>query len=104
MSDLIDIREHDWGHTGIMWTSRCNRCGYEFNARDGMPSIPSVCWSCPPSDPHRADGYYRALCAVLLFHSPSLWTDTKRLCWMELTGSSEATTKVLCDTVRKALG
>lgn len=44
-----------------------------------------------------------ALEAVLLFHDASPWDVTKRYAWYALTRSTEATTKVLCDTVRKAL-
>jgi len=45
-----------------------------------------------------------ALEAVLLFHSESPWDETKRAQWWNLTQSNEATTRVLCDTVRIALG
>jgi len=42
--------------------------------------------------------------AVLLFHSASPWTEAKREQWLALTQTTEATTRVLCDTVRIALG
>lgn len=45
-----------------------------------------------------------ALRAVLLFYSPSPWDEKKRNDWFDLTRETEATTKVLCDTVRRALG
>lgn len=45
-----------------------------------------------------------ALEAVLLFHSSSPWDDAKRARWRELTGSEEATVRVLCDLARAALG
>ena len=45
-----------------------------------------------------------ALEAVLLFHSDSPWTSEKRQQWKALTGTDEATTRNLCDTVRIALG
>jgi hypothetical protein len=45
---------------------------------------------------------YDALQLVLLFHSPD-WTPEKRAEWLRITGSKEATTKVLCDHVRSAL-
>ena len=45
-----------------------------------------------------------ALEAVLLFYTVGEWTDEKRLRWAELTGKCETTTKILCDTVRAALG
>lgn len=41
--------------------------------------------------------------AVLLFHSSGEWTEQKKLEWFLLTQTSEATTKNLCDTIRKAL-
>lgn len=44
-----------------------------------------------------------ALEAVLLFHSGAPWDDRKTSIWQYLTGTHEATTKVLCDTVRSAL-
>jgi len=44
-----------------------------------------------------------ALEAVLLFHSDTPWDLPKRNRWLILTGTTDATTKVLCDTVRKAL-
>lgn len=44
-----------------------------------------------------------ALMAVLLFHGGGEWTDAKRAEWKALTGTDEATTKTLCDTVRAAL-
>jgi len=44
-----------------------------------------------------------ALEAVLLFHSDSPWDTHKTDRWLALTGTTDVTTKVLCDTVRKAL-
>ena len=44
-----------------------------------------------------------ALEAVLLFHSDSPWDTHKSNRWLALTGTTDVTTKVLCDTVRKAL-
>lgn len=52
----------------------------------------------------RIDQLRTALRAALLFHSGGEWDDAKRQQWQELTGSTEATTKVLCNTVRAALG
>lgn len=46
----------------------------------------------------------KALEAVLLFHSSSPWTESKRTDWWNLTQTNEATTRNLCDTVRLALG
>jgi len=44
-----------------------------------------------------------ALEAVLLFQSDTPWTTHKMNRWLALTGTTDATTKVLCDTVRTAL-
>jgi len=41
--------------------------------------------------------------ATLLFHG-SLWLPAQREEWKRLTGEDEATTKTLCDFVRKCLG
>ena len=41
--------------------------------------------------------------ATALFHSGGEWDDTKRLRWVQLTGSEEATTKALCDFARATL-
>jgi len=49
------------------------------------------------------DAVTAALEAVLLFHSGDDWDARKRYAWLVFTGTTEATTKVLCDTVRKAL-
>ena len=40
----------------------------------------------------------------LLFHSGGVWDDTKRRRWREITGTEEATTRVMCDAIRRALG
>jgi len=44
-----------------------------------------------------------ALEAVLLFHSDTPWTTHKLNRWLALTGATDVTTKVLCDTVRTAM-
>jgi hypothetical protein len=44
-----------------------------------------------------------ALEAVLLFHSDTPWDLPKSNRWLALTGTTDVTTKVLCDTVRKVL-
>ena len=44
-----------------------------------------------------------ALRAVLMFHSGAAWDYQSRHDWFNLTQSSEATTKILCDVVRAAL-
>jgi hypothetical protein len=52
----------------------------------------------------KARRYRDALEAVLLFHSASPWTPEKQARWAKLTGEAEATTRALCDAVRRALG
>ena len=44
-----------------------------------------------------------ALDAVLMFHSGGPWTDEKRLKWRHIVGTDEATTKQLCDHIRRVL-
>ena len=44
-----------------------------------------------------------ALRAVLMFHDGTTWDAERRAEWKRITGSDEATTKVLCDHVRAAL-
>lgn len=44
-----------------------------------------------------------AMRAVLMFHSGKPWDYAARHKWFNLTQSSEATTKVVCDMVRAAL-
>lgn len=41
--------------------------------------------------------------AVLMFHSGGAWDAARAEEWLALTGSNEATTKALCDFVRKAV-
>lgn len=41
--------------------------------------------------------------ATLLFHSAETWTAEKTLRWVRLTGTTAATTKALCDTVRAGI-
>jgi len=45
----------------------------------------------------------RALEAVLLFHGAVYWDEAAREKWLELTGETECTTVVLCETARAAL-
>lgn len=40
---------------------------------------------------------------VLLFYAVPQWTDIERREWKRVTGSNEATTKVLADTIRDVL-
>ena len=41
--------------------------------------------------------------ATLLFHRGGAWEPTDAMKWAELTGAKEATSKTLCDAIRKAL-
>jgi hypothetical protein len=41
--------------------------------------------------------------AVLMFHEGGEWTAERRAEWKRITGSDEATTKVLCDHIRLVL-
>ena len=58
-------------------------------------------------EPHyEAEPSYKVLDAlrlVLLFHSGSPWDEAKCVEWFRITGTREASTKVLCDHVRSAL-
>lgn len=114
--------EHRWTHAeprrfGATVCSNCDvLCdtqavdeGGPFFAADGTP-LGRRCPPCPLvpelSDADlsaRAQAMRGALEVVLLFHAADGWTEEKRVRWRELTGSSEATTRVLCDTVRRAL-
>lgn len=40
---------------------------------------------------------------TLDFHSGRLWTDEQAKLWEEKTGTREATTKTLCDTIRRLM-
>lgn len=42
--------------------------------------------------------------AVLMFYQAVDWGEKSRNRWAALTGSKDATTRVMCDTVRRALG
>ena len=45
----------------------------------------------------------KALEAVLLFYAAGPWGQDRVAKWRELTGSDDANTKVLCDTIRRVL-
>lgn len=45
----------------------------------------------------------RALELVLIFHQGGKWSDRDQVRWQEITGSTEATNKVMCDHVRSVL-
>lgn len=44
-----------------------------------------------------------ALRLVLLFHSGGVWGEAQKTEWLRITGTTEATTKVMCEHVRSAL-
>jgi len=54
--------------------------------------------TCPACTPLRD-----ALALVLLFHRGGPWSAESRAEWFRITGSHDATTRVMCDTVRAAL-
>jgi hypothetical protein len=39
----------------------------------------------------------------LMFHSGRPWSELDRRRWQEITGTEEATAKVMCDTIRDAI-
>jgi hypothetical protein len=55
-------------------------------------------------DAKRTREMERALEAVLLFYSGGGWGPESQAMWLELTGTDDATTKNLCNFVRKAYG
>jgi hypothetical protein len=74
--------------------------------------IVSWFWQIKPACPHcrqalNATEVVKALIKVvdslLLFHEQGAWTAEDQTRWVELTGSSQATTRVLCDAARRAL-
>lgn len=46
---------------------------------------------------------YDAMRLPLLFHSVGAWTDECALEWERITGTKEATTKIMCDAIRALL-
>lgn len=64
-------------------------------------------WPNPKYEPHYSgEGTLTPIDAiklVLLFHSGSPWDDAKRAEWLRITGTTEASTKVLCDHLRAVL-
>ena len=89
-------REYD-GETGE-WEEYCEECNGDFPC--------AVVQLVDELDAARKENerLREALRLTLLFHSGSPWDDSKRLAWLKITGVEEATTKVLCDTIRAALG
>lgn len=45
----------------------------------------------------------RACLATLLFHEGGEWDRERQRVWLAMTGHEEATTRILCETVRAAL-
>ena len=64
-------------------------------------------WPNPKYEPkYSGEGSLSSIDAIklaLLFHSGSPWDDGKRAEWLRITGTTEATTKVLCDHLRAVL-
>jgi hypothetical protein len=44
-----------------------------------------------------------ALKLALLFHAGGPWDDQRAAEWLRITGTREATSRVLCDTIRRTL-
>lgn len=77
----------------------------------GFPKPEQVlCW-CPSSEKadfvaarlEATDKLLAACKAALLFHGAAHWTIEEKTKWWNITQRSEATTKILCDTIRKAI-
>lgn len=93
--------------------SVCEQCGEWMEDVIGgaePPGYPRTCEACGGDPEDESPGFVLALLgaenllrAVLLFHDPGPWTDTKRALWQELTGAEEATAKSLCDAIRDFL-
>lgn len=45
----------------------------------------------------------KALELVLLFYTGGPWDDKAKALWLSITGNEEATTKSMCDYIRKVL-
>ena len=64
-------------------------------------------WPNPKYDPkyegERSDNITDALHLPLLFHSGGEWTPERQAEWLRITGTREASTKVLCDHIRFVL-
>jgi len=77
---------------------RCSGCGERIEPQDVQ------CSECSEGIlQEQKDEQRQALEAVLLFYSQPPWDTVKRERWLEITGTDEATTKVLCDHIRKIL-
>lgn len=70
---------------------QCDDCGEFFVERPR------------PSTSFSESSLINALKLVLLFHHGGAWTTDNKAEWKKITGHTEATTKVLCDHVRKML-
>jgi hypothetical protein len=84
------IEVHDDLIPIVVASASAERVGYALNADDARLIA-------------RAPAMRDALEAVLLFYAAPRWDDEARARWLALTGSTEATTRVLAGTVRRAL-
>lgn len=51
----------------------------------------------------RLDDMENALCMSLMFHRGGVWTEADRAVWKERTGEDVASTRTLCDYLRRVL-
>ncbi len=106
--DTLASRQGPCHHQVLL--PRCGACGRrmmpenarihpEFFLHDAcLP--PKLKKELPPAP---ANPLVSMLEAVLLFHDGGEWDLAKRKAWIDRVGWEEATTKVLCDAIRKAL-
>ncbi len=71
---------------------QCDDCGDFFNERPR------------PSESFSESRLTDALKLALMFHRGGIWSAENVAEWRRITGSDEATTKVMCDHIRKVLG
>ncbi len=77
------------------------RIDYEIPLPGGATTPIVTLQKCPLCE--AAPELYEACKAVLMFHRGGPWEDNDAEEWKRLTGQEDATTKVLCNTVRAAI-
>lgn len=77
----------------------CGGCGKEYGAMYVREDLMATALA-QIADP---ESLLAGCLATLLFHSGGPWDAKRRDEWRRLTGSDEATTKVLCDTIRRII-
>lgn len=84
----------------------CHECGSIMCRPVGSQagSAELLCSNCGHvADGPNVDALERVAKALILFHAPGPWDGKRAEEWFNLTHSSEATTKGLCDLARVAL-